>query len=79
MLLEQVWPSPGVVYSRSKTSVNAESERLDVSASKKKIEKSFRLPKMLVAKALRPSVSATCKYCGSGHTPQHTLKYRQDG
>ncbi|GFV96592.1 uncharacterized protein TNCV_3260561 [Trichonephila clavipes] len=99
---------------RSNTSVNAESERVDVSASKKKIEKSERYfmdyeDKFSVEtqsryviidlnmlndifnniakcrycdksfcfdvaenksnrKGLATSVSATCKYCGSGHT-----------
>ncbi|GFS86827.1 uncharacterized protein TNCV_2407881 [Trichonephila clavipes] len=94
---------------RSKTSVNAESERLDVSASKKKIEKSegtfkdyednFSVDTQsryviidlnmlndifnniakcrycdksfcfdVVRKGLATNVSATCKYCGSGHT-----------
>ncbi|GFT31598.1 uncharacterized protein TNCV_1551521, partial [Trichonephila clavipes] len=99
---------------RSKTSVNAESERLDVSASKKKIEKSegsfkdyednfsvdtqsryviidlnmlndifnniakcrycdksfcFDVAENKSSrKGLATSVSATCKYCGSGHT-----------
>ncbi|GFV49597.1 uncharacterized protein TNCV_292331 [Trichonephila clavipes] len=99
---------------RSKTSVNAESERLDVSASKKKIEKSegsfkdyednfsvdtesryviidlnmlndifnniakcrycdksfcFDVAENKSSrKGLVTSVSATCKYCGSGHT-----------
>ncbi|GFX10185.1 uncharacterized protein TNCV_1865831 [Trichonephila clavipes] len=64
---------------RSKTSVNAESERLDVSASKKKIEKSegsfkdyednFSVDTQSSSrKGLATSVSATCKYCGSGHT-----------
>ncbi|GFV99874.1 uncharacterized protein TNCV_5082331 [Trichonephila clavipes] len=64
---------------RSKTSVNAESERLDVRASKKKIEKSegsfkdyednFSVDTQSSSrKGLATSVSATCKYCGSGHT-----------
>ncbi|GFV01768.1 uncharacterized protein TNCV_3374451 [Trichonephila clavipes] len=99
---------------RSKSSVNAESERLDVSASKKKIEKSegsfkdyednfsvdtqsryiiidlnmlndifnniakcrycdksfcFDVAENKSSrKGLATSVSATCKYCGSGHT-----------
>ncbi|GFW10815.1 uncharacterized protein TNCV_4919341 [Trichonephila clavipes] len=63
---------------RSKTSVNAESERLDVSGSKKKIEKSegycdksfcFDVAENKSSrKGLATSVSATCKYCGSGHT-----------
>ncbi|GFV94393.1 uncharacterized protein TNCV_3352311 [Trichonephila clavipes] len=99
---------------RSKTSVNAESERVDVSASKKKIEKSegsfkdyednfsvdtqsryviidlnmlndifnniakcrycdksfcFDVAENKISrKGLATSVSATCKYCGSGHT-----------
>ncbi|GFT12206.1 uncharacterized protein TNCV_4004871 [Trichonephila clavipes] len=60
---------------RSKTSVNAESERLDVSASKRKLRRvkgllrTMKIIFQLILKAgLATSVSATCKYCGSGHT-----------
>ncbi|GFU41386.1 uncharacterized protein TNCV_2171481 [Trichonephila clavipes] len=79
---------------RSKTSVNAESERVDVSASKKKLRRVkglLRTMKIIFQlilkqifcdksfcfdaaenkssrKGLATSVSATCKYCGSGHT-----------
>ncbi|GFW28685.1 uncharacterized protein TNCV_3714001 [Trichonephila clavipes] len=64
---------------RSNTSVNAESERVDVSASRKKIEKSegsfmdyednFSVEtQSSTRKRLATSVSATCKYCGSDHT-----------
>ncbi|GFU64164.1 uncharacterized protein TNCV_3745321 [Trichonephila clavipes] len=53
---------------RSKTSVNAESERLDVSASKKKIEKSEGSFKDYEDNFSVDTKVATCKYCGSGHT-----------